>query len=83
MLKELQYIDASGTVELKGRVACEISQHELLVTELVLENALTGLHPTEIAALLSCTVLEQKNCSEPNLNPDLVKVSVGGGLVNG
>jgi antiviral helicase SKI2 len=83
VLKELQYIDASGTVELKGRVACEISQHELLVTELVLENALTGLHPTEIAALLSCTVLEQKNCSEPNLNPDLVKVSGGGGLVNG
>ena len=61
-------------VQLKGRVACEISNHELLITELVLENTLTQLHPTEIAAMLSCTVLDQKNCSAPDLNPDLVKV---------
>ena len=73
VLKKLQYIDDSCNVQLKGRVACEISSHEVLITELVLENTLTALHPTEIAALLSCTVLEQKNCSEPNLNPDLTK----------
>ena len=70
-------MDKSGTVQLKGRVACEISNHELIITELVFENALTELHPTEIAALLSCVVLEQKHCSEPRLCPDLVKVING------
>ena len=75
MLRELHYIDQSSTVQLKGRVACEMSQHELIITELVFENALTHLHPTEIAAVLSCIVFEQKNCSEPNLCPSLLKVS--------
>ncbi|KAK3088659.1 hypothetical protein FSP39_022012 [Pinctada imbricata] len=67
VLKALNYIDDNNTVQLKGRVACEISNHELMITELVFENVLTELHPTEIAALLSCVVFEQKKCSEPNL----------------
>lgn len=61
-------------MQLKGRVACEISNHEIMITELVFENVLTELHPTEIAALLSCVVFEQKNCSDPKLAPELVKV---------
>ncbi|WAR31042.1 SKIV2-like protein [Mya arenaria] len=67
VLKALNYIDQHNAVQLKGRVACEISTHELMITELVFENALTELHPTEIAALLSSMVFEQKNCSEPKL----------------
>lgn len=63
-------------MQLKGRVACEISSHEIMITELVFENILTDLHPTEIAALLSCVVFEQKNCSKPKLSPELVKVDV-------
>ncbi len=70
----MQYIDKTNTVQLKGRVACEISNHELIITELVFENALTALHPTEIAALLSCVVFEMKRCSEPSLAPSLVQV---------
>ncbi|XP_062604203.1 superkiller complex protein 2-like [Saccostrea cucullata] len=73
VLKHLNYIDENGAVQLKGRVACEISNHEIMITELVFENVLTDLHPTEIAALLSCVVFEQKNCSEPKLCPELVK----------
>ncbi len=46
VLQELKYIDSSKTVQLKGRVACEMSNHELIITELVFENALTKLHPT-------------------------------------
>ena len=76
MLKELNYIDEHNAVQLKGRVACEISTHELMITELVFENALTDLHPTEIAALLSSMVFEQKNCSEPRLIDTLEKVGV-------
>ncbi|XP_074653939.1 superkiller complex protein 2-like isoform X2 [Tubulanus polymorphus] len=72
VLKSLGYIDSSANVEIKGRVACEMSSHELLITELVFENVLSGLHPTEIAAALSCVVFEQKNCSEPTLSESLV-----------
>ena len=70
----MDYIDSSNTVQLKGRVACEISTQELIITELVFHNVLTDLHPTEIAATLSCVVFEQKHCSEPNLSPCLKKV---------
>ena len=41
----------------------------------LVHGALTSLHPTEIAALLSSVVFQQKHCSEPQLCPDLVKVS--------
>ena len=71
----MDYIDSVGGVQLKGRVACEVSNHELIITELVFHGALTSLHPTEIAALLSSVVFQQKHCSEPQLSPDLVKVS--------
>jgi len=74
VLKALHYIDVNNTVQLKGRVACEISSHELMITELVFENVLTELHPTEIAALLSCVVFEQKKCNQPKVIDTLKKV---------
>jgi superfamily II RNA helicase len=42
VLKQLSYIDDNLTVQLKGRVACEMGSHELLITELVFNNILTG-----------------------------------------
>ncbi|CAN0177750.1 unnamed protein product [Lampetra fluviatilis] len=71
VLKQLGYLDESCAVQLKGRVACEVSSHELLVTELVFENALSELAPEEIAALLSCLVFQQKTRTEPTLTPTL------------
>ena len=59
VLRKLRYVDNNNAVQLKGRVACEISNHELIITELVFENAFTNLHPTEIVALLSCFVFQQ------------------------
>ena len=75
-MKELKYVDEHNAVQLKGRVACEISQHELMITELVFKNELTELHPTEIAALLSSMVFEQKKCEEAKLIDTLEKVGV-------
>lgn len=60
VLKELRYIDEREAVQLKGRVACEISNHELVLTELVFENVLSPLEPEEIVALLSSAVFQQK-----------------------
>uniref|UniRef100_A0AAQ5Z7U1 SKI2 homolog, superkiller viralicidic activity 2-like n=1 Tax=Amphiprion ocellaris TaxID=80972 RepID=A0AAQ5Z7U1_AMPOC len=59
VLQSLQYVDSSGAVQLKGRVACQISSHELLLTELLFENVLSPLAPEESAALLSCLVFTQ------------------------
>uniref|UniRef100_A0A672ILF3 SKI2 homolog, superkiller viralicidic activity 2-like n=1 Tax=Salarias fasciatus TaxID=181472 RepID=A0A672ILF3_SALFA len=59
VLQSLQYVDGSGAVQLKGRVACQISSHELLLTELLFENVLSPLAPEESAALLSCLVFTQ------------------------
>jgi antiviral helicase SKI2 len=41
-LQQLNYVDDNKTVQLKGRVACEMGSHELLITELVFNNILTG-----------------------------------------
>ncbi|KAK3727158.1 hypothetical protein QZH41_015178 [Actinostola sp. cb2023] len=71
VLRKLRYIDSSNRVQLKGRVACEMNNHELMITELVFQNLLTDLHHTEIAALLSCFVFQQRRCSEPNLTKTL------------
>lgn len=59
-MKQLHYIDDLEMVLLKGRVACEISNHELVTTELVFENILAKFQPEEMAALLSCMVCQEK-----------------------
>eukprot|EP00057_Strongylocentrotus_purpuratus_P022189 XP_011676663.1 PREDICTED: helicase SKI2W [Strongylocentrotus purpuratus] len=71
VLKELNHIDKTNTIQLKGRVACEISNHELLITELVFQNILSLYPPNEIAALLSCMVFQERRCSEPELTKEL------------
>lgn len=58
MLRTLGYVDEAGTVKLAGRVACAMSSHELLLTELMFDNALSALRPEEIAALLSGLVCQ-------------------------
>ena len=73
VLQKLNYIDENKRVRLKGRVACEMGSRELIITELVFDNLLTDRPPEEIAALLSCMVFQQKNCSEPELNASLEK----------
>jgi antiviral helicase SKI2 len=73
VLKKLGYIDDNKRVKLKGRVACEMGSQELMITELVLDNLLTDRPASEIAALLSCMVFQQKNCSEPELTEPLRK----------
>ncbi|TID29952.1 hypothetical protein CANINC_001463 [Pichia inconspicua] len=62
VLKELNYVNSEQlTINLKGRVACEInSGFELIITELVFENFLGGFTAEEIVALLSCFVYDGK-----------------------
>ena len=62
------------TVAMKGRVACEMGQNELIITELVLRNILTNLQPAEIAALLSSLVFQAKTDVEPKVTDNLKKM---------
>ncbi|KAG5518298.1 hypothetical protein PMAC_003094 [Pneumocystis sp. 'macacae'] len=76
VLKELNYIDDDLNVLLKGRVACEInSAHELVLTELILENTLAEFESEEIVALLSAFVFEEKTESVPSISPHLEKIN--------
>ncbi|CRK90453.1 CLUMA_CG004113, isoform A [Clunio marinus] len=74
VLQELKYIDDLHQVAMKGRVACEMGQNELIITELVLRNILTNLQPPEIAALLSSLVFQAKTDVEPNVTETLKKM---------
>lgn len=74
VLQDLKYIDDLHQVAMKGRVACEMGQNELIITELVLRNILTNLEPPEIAALLSSLVFQAKTDVEPNVNENLKKM---------
>uniref|UniRef100_A0A182QLV6 Helicase SKI2W n=1 Tax=Anopheles farauti TaxID=69004 RepID=A0A182QLV6_9DIPT len=73
VLQELKYIDDMQQVAMKGRVACEMGQNELMITELVMRNILTDLQPAEIAALLSSLVFQAKTEVTPNLTESLKK----------
>jgi antiviral helicase SKI2 len=61
VLIELGYLNRRQEVKLKGRVACAMFQHELMLTEILFENVLMDFHPAEIAALLSCLVFQGKS----------------------
>lgn len=72
VLKELQFIDDRATVQLKGRVACEINScHELILTEVILDNILADFDPAETVALISSFVFQEKTDYEPCLTPNL------------
>ena len=73
VLHDLGFIDATHAVTLKGRVACEInSAHELILSELILENALSEFTCEEIVAMLSAFVFEERSDSVPTLTTKLM-----------
>ena len=64
VLRRLGFTDSSDIVDMKGRVACEISTgDELLLTELIFNGVFNPLLPEQCAALLSCFVFTEKVCT--------------------
>ena len=57
------------TVEMKGKVACEMGSNELIITELIFQGSLSKYEPAEIAALLSCLVFQIR--SDNSIEPEL------------
>ena len=68
VLRRLGFTTSSDIVDMKGRVACEISTgDELLLTELIFNGVFNSLEPEQCAALLSCFVFDEKVCLYPPL----------------
>ncbi|GER54977.1 helicase [Striga asiatica] len=61
VLRRLGYITSDDVVELKGKVACEISSaDELTLTELMFSGLLKDVKVEEMISLLSCFVWQEK-----------------------
>ena len=66
VLRRLGFRTSADIVDMKGRVACEISTGEgLLLTELIFNGAFNTLSPEQCAGLLSCFVFTEKVCCDP------------------
>ncbi|XP_020114954.1 DExH-box ATP-dependent RNA helicase DExH9 isoform X2 [Ananas comosus] len=75
VLRRLGYITSEDVVELKGKVACEISTaDELTLTELMFSGALKDVTVEEMVALLSCFVWQEKlqDAQKPREELDLL-----------
>ncbi|BFZ16903.1 hypothetical protein BsWGS_19942 [Bradybaena similaris] len=72
VLRRMGYCTASDVIEVKGRVACEISSgDELLLTELLFNGVFTDLSPQQACALISCFVFQEKASEMPKLGEEL------------
>ncbi|XP_068654924.1 DExH-box ATP-dependent RNA helicase DExH9 [Aristolochia californica] len=61
VLRRLAYVTGDDVVELKGKVACELSSaDELTLTELMFSGVLKDVSVEEMLALLSCLVWQEK-----------------------
>lgn len=74
VLRRLGFINDADVVQLKARVACEISTgDELVLSELLFNRFFNELTPEQCAATLSCFIFEEKSKETPALKEELSK----------
>jgi len=72
VLRRLAFTTQEDIVDMKGRVACEISTgDELLLTELIFNGVFNSLSPEQCAGLLSCFVFTEKSEQVTKLKEEL------------
>lgn len=72
VLRRLGYATSDDVVELKGKVACEISSaDELALTELMFSGVFKDATVEQLVALLSCFVWQEKLKDKPKIREDL------------
>jgi len=65
VLRRLGYTSSADIIELKGRVACEISTgDELILTEMIFNGLFNELTVEQTVALLSCFVFQENSKDE-------------------
>lgn len=74
VLRRLEFIDKDGVVQLKGRMACEVTAaDEVLMTEIVFQNVFADMEANNIIALCSCLIFDEKSEDPITNNLELVK----------
>lgn len=74
VLRRLGFTNETDVVQLKARVACEISTgDELVLSELMFNNFFNDLSPEVCAAALSCFIFEEKTKEGPKMTDELTK----------
>ncbi|KAI9597618.1 antiviral helicase [Syncephalis fuscata] len=72
VLRRLDYTNAADVIEIKGRVACEISTgDELMLTELIFNGVFNDLTVEQSVSLLSCFVFQEKSDQTTKLSEEL------------
>jgi len=56
ILQKLNYIDKDKFPLIKARIARELSDNEIFLCEVLMENVLDDLEPNELAAVLSVNI---------------------------
>lgn len=74
VLRRLGFVNDADVVQLKARVACEISTgDELVLSELLFNRFFNELTPEQCAAVLSCFIFEEKSNEEVRLKEELAR----------
>lgn len=74
VLRRLGFVNDVDVVQLKARVACEISTgDELLLSELLFNRFFNELTPEQCAALLSCFIFEEKSSEATQPKEELAR----------
>ncbi|KAI8981085.1 rRNA-processing arch domain-containing protein [Pilobolus umbonatus] len=72
VMRRLGFTTSADVVEMKGRVACEISTgDELLLTEMMFQGVFNELSVDQAVALLSCFVFDEKTEGKAKLQDEL------------
>lgn len=72
VLRRMGFASSSDVIEMKGRVACEISSaDELLLTEMMFNGLFNDLTSEQATALLSCFVFQENSNEMPKLTEQL------------
>uniref|UniRef100_T1IR20 Exosome RNA helicase MTR4 n=1 Tax=Strigamia maritima TaxID=126957 RepID=T1IR20_STRMM len=72
VLRRLGYCSAADVIDIKGRVACEISSgDELLLTEMLFNGTFNEMTVPQCTALLSCFVFQEKSNELSKLTNEL------------
>ncbi|KAM9329941.1 exosome RNA helicase MTR4 [Gastrophryne carolinensis] len=72
VLRRMGFASSSDVIEMKGRVACEISSaDELLLTEMMFNGLFNDLTAEQATSLLSCFVFQENSSEMPKLTEQL------------
>jgi len=72
VLRRLGYCTPADVIEVKGRIACDLSSaDELLLTEMLFNGLFNDMDASQTAAVLSCFVCDERSNEMPKMSGEL------------